>query len=570
MNYHNGKRGQAVLLVVVVMGIFLIGALGLAIDVSQLFGQQQMAQVAADAAAQAAMLSIFQGVNTVDTNPAAFSGAPGTSFTCDSTHLPTTPCKYAQMNGFGSGDTITVSFSPCALTGGICGTVAAGQANQVTVVINRSVSNSLIRMVGGSAFTKIGATAIAACLAVDAPVPILILHPNKSGALAPQGGGGGMTEIHIKGGPSRSIQVNSSCTSTSDTPTCKKGTDAYVSLNIVDLSLAGPDHDGADFGVFGGPTIQPPAGNLNLGTKPGKYQQPSSPMKDPLLGIAAPTAAEIASLPIRTAPFTGVSGSFDTAGGRAPECSTGCDMYLPGVYQNGILIGSNGAKATSTAIFQPGVYVVQNGSGGSGFSVPDKRNVYICGGLRVNPNILQPVVGCTPDPVTGDGMLVYNQFSNPTNPGGTFQITASSNASLQGPPEIQVDASGKPILDSSGNPIITRYAGILFFQDRASPANNSEPGKSKPHALGGGGCIELQGTIYITNTLDTINLSKPNYDHYQEVNYHGHPCSGTFLIGEIITDALTLAGGSVINMTLDSMAVFKIQQIALIGGGPHF
>src|ERR1019366_4131204 len=169
MNYHHGEKGQAVLLVVVVMGIFLIGAVGLAIDVSQLFGQQQMAQVAADAAAQAAMLSVFQRVNTVATNPAQFSAAPGTSFTCDTTHLPTTPCKYVQMNGFGSGDTITVSFSTCALTGGICGTVAAGQANQVKVAISRSVSNSLIRMVGGSAFSTIAATGIAATLEVVAP-----------------------------------------------------------------------------------------------------------------------------------------------------------------------------------------------------------------------------------------------------------------------------------------------------------------------------------------------------------------------------------------------------------------
>ena len=35
------QRGQAILLVVVAMGIFLIGALGLAIDGSQLYGQRK-------------------------------------------------------------------------------------------------------------------------------------------------------------------------------------------------------------------------------------------------------------------------------------------------------------------------------------------------------------------------------------------------------------------------------------------------------------------------------------------------------------------------------------------------
>src|SRR5450759_2314652 len=101
MNHRHGKKGQAVILVVVAMGIFLIGALGLAIDVSQLFGHQQMAQVAADAAAQAAMLSIFQGVNTVAANAAKFTATPGTFFNCDAAHALTPPCKYAQMNGFG-------------------------------------------------------------------------------------------------------------------------------------------------------------------------------------------------------------------------------------------------------------------------------------------------------------------------------------------------------------------------------------------------------------------------------------------------------------------------------------
>jgi Flp pilus assembly protein TadG len=46
------------------MGIFLIGALGFAVDGATLFGHRQMAQVAADAAAQAAILSIFNGTNT--------------------------------------------------------------------------------------------------------------------------------------------------------------------------------------------------------------------------------------------------------------------------------------------------------------------------------------------------------------------------------------------------------------------------------------------------------------------------------------------------------------------------
>src|ERR1019366_2552117 len=95
------EKGQAILLVVVAMGIFLVGALGLAIDGAQLFGHRGMAQVAADAAAQAAVLSIFNGTN-VGNVPAKNDFAATTAYThtC-STSDATTPCRFARRDGFG-------------------------------------------------------------------------------------------------------------------------------------------------------------------------------------------------------------------------------------------------------------------------------------------------------------------------------------------------------------------------------------------------------------------------------------------------------------------------------------
>jgi Flp pilus assembly protein TadG len=526
MNYHNGEKGQAILLVVVVMGIVLIGAMGLVIDVSQLFGHQQMAQVAADAAAQAAMLSIFQGVNTVAiaTNPAAFSGAPGTSFTC-AAQPASTPCKYAQMNGFGSGDTITVSFSTCALAGSICGAVAAGQANQVTVVISRPVSNSLIRMVGGPAFTTTGATGIAAVLSVVAPVPILILHPSKVGALS----GVGTTKIVITGGPSRSIQVNSS-----------NRTNAYNgNVGTIDLHLAGPDGTGADFAVFGGPAgPNPPSGTTwLLGT--GTYSQPASPMKDPLLGILPPGQPSDPSI-VTDPPTLNVTNIWVPNYGCADPF--GCTLYRPGRYSSGI------NQTHGTAIFQPGVYVMANGTG---FGSSSNGALQMCV-VTALPNWPSPGFGCVSDPnnVTGDGMLVYNEG------GGLFSITGTAAAHLKGTPEA----------DASGN--LARYGGMLFFEDRASPANNNEPGPSKPHVLGGNGCIDLIGTIYATNTLATMS-ALGGFAHYQEIEYHGTPCSGTIRLGMVITDVLTLKGTADLSMQLSNLSIMTVQQVALIGGGPH-
>src|SRR6266581_1410698 len=63
------ESGQAILLVVVACGIFLIGAVGLAIDGAQIYAHREMAQAAADAAAQAGIFSIFAGTGT-----AAYAG----------------------------------------------------------------------------------------------------------------------------------------------------------------------------------------------------------------------------------------------------------------------------------------------------------------------------------------------------------------------------------------------------------------------------------------------------------------------------------------------------------------
>src|SRR3954447_26199137 len=103
----NGENGQALVLMVAAIGLVLLGAMGLAVDASQLYGHRQMAQAAADAAAESAILSIFSGTNT-GTN--AFGTA---TFTCTNGSDAHTPCAYAVLNGFGqtsSSDVVSVDF----------------------------------------------------------------------------------------------------------------------------------------------------------------------------------------------------------------------------------------------------------------------------------------------------------------------------------------------------------------------------------------------------------------------------------------------------------------------------
>src|SRR3989454_2640675 len=109
------ERGQAIILVLVALSIFLLGVVGLAIDSSQLYAHRQMAQAAADGAAQAGILSIFDKTNTAANNN-AFGALGAVAFNCTSTNAGLTPCAYALANGFGSGsnDVVTVDFPTSA------------------------------------------------------------------------------------------------------------------------------------------------------------------------------------------------------------------------------------------------------------------------------------------------------------------------------------------------------------------------------------------------------------------------------------------------------------------------
>src|SRR5712671_5424327 len=267
---HRNERGQALILVLVAMSLFLIAAMGLAVDGSQLYAHRQMLQAAVDSAAQAGIMSIFDKTNT-GTN--AYGSA---TFTCTTTDVHT-PCLYARDNGVGSttDDQVVVDFPTTAPGVALS---ALDTPNLIRVTATRTVSTGLIRFVAPATAT-VKAQATAAIVNVVNPIPIIVLHPSMSGAFQKNGS----NVIQICGGPKRSIQVNSySATSIS----------ISGASGSVDLSKAGPlatpglcDGTGSDFGDFGGPGTYP--GTIVFGTV-GRYVQPASPIRDPLITVAAP------------------------------------------------------------------------------------------------------------------------------------------------------------------------------------------------------------------------------------------------------------------------------------------
>ncbi len=511
------EAGQAVVLVVAAISVFLLGAVGLAVDGSHLYAQRQTAQAAADAAAVAGIMSIFDGTNT-GTNSFGSS-----AYNCTTTDA-TTPCVYARTNGFGTtsgtgADTVYVEPDPAVTVSNL----DAGTPNILRVTVTRPVSMTLTKLVGLTSF-NVSASATAAIVDIISPVPIIVTHPTMAGALNMNGN----TNITITGGPQRSIQINSDGTNPSGA--------AYSgpSSGSVDLSGAGPNGTGGDFGTFGGPTSNP--GNVSLGTT-GHYMDPSSPIKDPLAGVAAPSAPSAAPAP---ATCTTTSGHTQSHCGDCPAPSftgtkpSSCTEYRPGEYSSLDLTGVN------SAIFDPGIYYIEGG----GFTLKNDT-VAMC-------------LSCAADATTKQGMLIYDTCAGtqPCSVGsdstGGFTVDTGTNAELLG--------AGLSSFTSTAAPA-SPYYGILFFEDRNANAHVGN-GSHGAHTIGqGNGCFSLVGTIYITNTF---GIMKGDNTHYQQVDYHGNPCTGVNDYGEIIVSQLTVKGTSGINMGLFPNGFLKVRQVALV------
>ena len=179
------EDGQAVILVVVAMSIFLIGVLGLAVDGGQMYAQRQMAQAAADAAAQAGIMSILRGTNATSAYPFGTGSTPIASSACTTTDLRT-PCVYARLNGFGgtAADTVTLSY-PATVSGV---SLSSGTVPAFTVTIQRTLKTTFIRMVKGPSTSSIRAKATAGLVGAVSPNCIFALDPTAQNAFSASNG----------------------------------------------------------------------------------------------------------------------------------------------------------------------------------------------------------------------------------------------------------------------------------------------------------------------------------------------------------------------------------------------
>jgi hypothetical protein len=297
-----GEEGQAVILLVVAMSILLIGALGLAIDGGQMYAHRQMAQAAADAAAQAGILNILDGTNVTSAHPFGTGTPPIASSTC-TTADGRTPCVYARNNGFGgtAADTVTLSF-PATVPGV---TLSSASVPALAVTVQRTLKTGLIRFVGAGATVTITAKGTAALVGAVSPNCIYALDPSAQNAFKATNG----ATVALNG---CGIAVNS----TDNVAMTVSGASTVTASAI---TVAG----GVSISGGGSTTPAPTTG--------------AAPVADPFASLPAPA--------VGACNFTNYSPGWGTW------------TLNPGTYCGGINI-SNGATAT----FNPGTYIIKGGS----------------------------------------------------------------------------------------------------------------------------------------------------------------------------------------------------------------
>jgi hypothetical protein len=619
------------LFVLLGLGIFLIGAMAFAIDMSHLWFQRQAAQTAADAACAAGAMDLLVDATNNVTNQGLFTA--GTAFDCNASPSYS-PCQYATRNGFGSsltqstansgtqGNNVYVDF-PSTVPGVSAPptTVAATPFMRVTVTNN--VPTFFAGMLSGALRQTVRAISLCGVAQSTAPIPIIILdpqNPNAAGnpsALDVQGN----PAIAIIGGPNRSIQVNSQATTAVN----------IGGTGLIDLSQGGPGASlgapgtGSDLGVFGGPTTTPAIPkNFNPGTRPGHWIAPAAPIGDPFAQVCAPGQSGCPNINGNTppakpgAPVVPTDEKAPAQGGKfsaSPCTSIPCDigymdhgcpettatrgsgkclLYTAGLY--GSVIRANGGGSTGkTLLFDPGVYYITggldlgsnstirpgtgagDGSGGVTFYFSGTSTISVASDSASKAkDPFNTVTG----PHTAAGVAYPADDATHTN-STTYANGVKCTAGSSLPNNLKNGGAGVDIgIDTSGNPTganiilgpCTGYYGdplgtsnplgvqraFVFFQDRSAQSANP--------SWGGGGQFLLSGTMYFhscnASGTGTSCGSAPTY--YNDIfTMKGNSGSNTYVLGQIVTDNLSLGGTSGITMDLNPNTAFTLLKASL-------
>ena len=100
--------------------------------------------------------------------------------------------------------------------------------------------------------------------------------------------------------------------------------------------------------------------------------------------------------------------------------------------------------------------------------------------------------------------------------------------------------SGSDTTDSRGSP---GSRGLMIFHDHS---NTTQP------TFSGSGALSFSGALYFHNTSYTDILT-----------LNGGSSSGTFILGEIVTDQVNLSGSGVIKLALNPAAITSMSKVGI-------
>ena len=593
------ESGQTVAMVLFMLGIFLLGTIAFSIDYANAYFHRQSAQDAADAACTAGIMNLLtnasEGLSTggMPCGTCEQGSTPNPlpanySFLC-SANSTAAPCIYAARNGYSANGLtanrpsieVKVTFPSACASCPTAPPTSLAPYPYLQVNVTDRIPTWFAGMVTGGGTMDVGAKAMCELTQTTAPVPIIVLNPSCEQSFDVSGS----ATVSIVGGPTRSVQVNSS------NPTCSAATQSGNGCSgsgHIDLSHAGPGFNGADFGVVGTPTSAPTnfnGGSAGSWTKAGVIADPFALVQAPGVPTTAGTSSSVAYDPTCANPG-------GCTGNGCPD-HAGCTEYLPGVYTSPIIVKG------VTAIFAPGVYYITGtnkdncGSSSKCDSNPSGQCRY---GLDVDSNgVVRPAYDAT----TGYGSGVMMYFSgasgagsygsvffggNAGNPGGRT-IDSFVNTNFSCPTGTAPDSHlGVPGL-VDGNILLGQCTGagtwvgattttgqvdttgtvrgLIFFQDRKNADTNGQP------SMQGGGGLVLSGNLYFHNchaadSTGTPPCDLPTTGYNAFLQLQGTPGAGTYVLGNITTDSFVLSGNGGVGMALNPNSIYNILKASLV------
>lgn len=530
--------GQVAISFAMMLSLFLLAVLGFSVDLTNLGFHHQAAQAAADAACEAGatdMLAMNSGLSLASTG---FTAGTASDCTLSSS---ATMCAYASSNGYaGAGlnsnaasNSVAWTF-PSAVTGV---TPGVGSYPFMKVTITENVKTYLMSLLTLSHYQAISVSSTCGISMVNSAAPMVVLNPTASGAFTYSGGG----TLNILGGPNRGLQVNSNSSTGI----------LWSASAIVNLSKGGPNQTGSDVAIVGGPTTIPTNGNSSgySGGTTGTWRSNVLPVADPFGSVPSP--ATIKSL-VPTTTTSGKWVSYKTDGCPDHSGSTGnsahaCMEFGPGYYPSGINVPSL-MNNYSTAIFLPGIYYLNGlltASGSntlrvakpSGYQQTDGVMFYFLSG-SIN---LSGCAGCQNSGV--DNANATDLTCDGSSPSSALGLSTTLYGNVlygQCATNGTYWDSGGDTTDSRGNP---GSRGLLMFQDHG---NTSSP------TFSGSGALSFSGIVYFHSTsyADVLNLS-------------GGASSGTFILGEIVSDRVNLSGSGAVNLALNPAATTAMSKVSI-------